>query len=124
LQAIGGKLMPGAARLDREEATFEYHLLRQGLSGVPAHLFRVDLSDGKGQPSLRARSVIRFASRFSAAATRNAVVPFATNTRMRSSSSAVHGLDLGRNISVAEKRGPDREESRPDPNNNGGLFLK
>jgi hypothetical protein len=51
-------------------------------------------------------------------------VALATNARMRTSSSAVHRLALGRNILVPAEHGPDREEGRSDPNNNGGLFLR
>jgi hypothetical protein len=91
---------------------------------VPAHFFRAARSVGKGQPSLRARSATRFASRFKAAAARITVTSLATNARMRTSSSAVHRLALGRNILVPEEHGPDREEGRSDPNNNGGLFLR
>jgi len=103
---------------------FDCHLLRQRLSGVPAHFFREVFNVGKGQPSLRARSATTALLRFRAAAARYTEAPFAAKVRIRSSSSAVQGLDLGRNISVPEKHSPNREDGRADPNKYGGLALR
>jgi hypothetical protein len=76
-----------------------------------------------GRPSLRARPRTEAWRRFKAAEARTTDALWATRVLSRSSSSGVHGLDIG-GISVAEDHHANRKDGGADPDKNGGLLLR
>jgi hypothetical protein len=98
------------------------HRLRHGFSGVLIHFCRAVRRGENGQPSLRARPRTEAWRRFKAAEARTTDALWATRVFSRSSSSGVHGLDIG-GISVAEDHHANRKDGGADPDKNGGLLL-